>query len=813
MNPGRGKTVRAAARTARRALYACGAFASAFLAAGALRLLPGWSGPVAGTWLRPAAILSALWLCTFAAALGMRALARGRSFAASAAFYILLAPAAFTAACALAAVLLSPDHLSCAAAFLAGRSMPVSFPREFATGAEFSFSQIASALSGECAPFADAPTWISARWNAFALDMSRSVARWRELLAASTLLLAGLHAAVSAALAAAVPSRNAKKAARRGALFLVPSAAGAAAALALAAPAGNPRIFEHIACKDSTYGGSSAVQAVDIEGREAAWCEDVPAGPDGDFKGRVLTIDGRPAIAGRRFFETRALLALLPAAEHAGGSPAWDAAAGSGAAAPVASVRLAALGADSFAFLDIWRELGFDPAFSPSLELPADGAADILFVSPEPDWIFGAERPGRGFWRRAKAALAPGGTCAYRIDARLMSAGRMKTLLSDFAEAFPSFRVWCAGPHDWLFTAAAGGAERTMRLANVAALFSAPRAAAIGIRCAGPAVEPGLLSAFVGSAQDVMPAFARFEGESALAASLAAPDTAFGANRGTAGAEISCAQLMPAERPSMAWCAYSAKDPEIPAALAAKADSFFEARRKAVMGDMKIEAGDEDAAYTMLAAAAAANPHDAVLRCRRDLMAIHCLQMLRKTATRDRMRALGTLENLAAIFPRDAAWQYNLGRHCLDFGGKADIAAQLFQRAADLADVKSNPEYREAHASTLFNAGQYELAAKAYLKLVKAFPRDPDRLMSLARALAARGNPSRNEKQALALAEKAVKFADDGGKTALRYADMLIEDCGRVKEGFEMKQALRAARQARTSPQKPPPPKPAAAFP
>lgn len=773
------------------ALSACSG-AALFCAFSALRLLPGWSGPLAGTAAAAALSLVPLWIAVFAACVFLRVLKRRSGFWAFAGFRAASAAAAFAAVCAVSAALLSPDHFARILAFVSARPLPGSLPEGFRTGADFWCDWLCALFSGECPPFSAAPSYVSSRWNTFALDPQRSFAQWKSLAVSSSLLLAGLPVALSAAAAAfAATLRGSSRAFRFAAaapLTAAFSAAGAALAFLPSAPAGNPRVFEQIAARDTTYGGSPQISSTNIAGYAVAWNRDVPESPDGgDFKGPVLTIDGRPAIPGSRFFRTRALNAAIPAAEAVcrAGSRLES----------CRGMKMLATGIDSYPCLDLWRALGAEPQFEPRLSIASRAGEnfDLVCVFPEPDWKLGADRPDASFWKDAAAALSPSGVCAWRIDARLMPPGRMRTLVEDFASVFPRFRAWCTGPHDWIFAGFAGNGPDVFVLPRISSMAAEPAAAALLVKTCGPALEPGILSCFAGSAQDVTPALLRHERAGSLAAQFLAPEIAFSAQ--TRG-EVECGDLLPAETPSMSWC--RGEDGEqADAAVAAKSLEFMDARRNAVRALAAIAKGDEAAAFDLLAAAAAVNPDDAVLRHRRDLMAIQCLQTLRKNKPGARMEAYKTMENLAAVFPKDAAWQYNLGRHFLEFGGRADLAAQLFSRAAALADISLNPEYQEAYARTVFNAGQYALARDAYLKLAGAFPRNPRYLMSLARILGAESNPGRDLEAAERIARKAVDFSGGDPAIAALYADFLIEECHRPAEGLEIKRKLRQSRPER----------------
>ncbi len=791
-------------RAAAPAAFCIAAFLLSFRVFAALRILPGWCGPVAACILVPATVLSAVWLCVFCAMRGLAILKKRDTFASFAVYRLLTALAAICAACAAAALLASPRHFAGIWAFMSGHSDPGPIPEGYKTGVGFAWRLFTAAVGGSCASCADAPSYVSLRWDAFALDLKASYPRYRELVALSALVMAGLPAALSAVLAAAAAPARKSGALRRiffASAYAAATVAGAAAAFALARPAGNPRYFETASMRDTTYGGSPCISAVEKAGHSIAVCKDVPDDPaGGDFKGEIVTVDGRALIPGHRFVRTRILNALIPLAETAGADGImWAASAVADPEAPppetlVADTRIVACGIDCTAFLESWKLAGAIVAEDPGMTLEDDGKlADIMFVAPEPDWALGAKRPDASFWKTAKKRLHERGICVYRIDTRLMTPGRAKTLVEDFSETFPHFRAWCTGPHDILLVARGDRPPPPLYCANIIALCSIPGISGLAVRATGPETIPGLASSWIGGEGEIAAALSSAKRESAFAASRHAPRLAYGDDDPDLRA-LRCGDFTPEKPRFPEWLAFSRSDRALPENVVKEISKFQSARVDAVRGLVKLDAGDADAAYAAFAKAAEANPDDAVLRSQRDLLAIQCLQMLRKNDPKSRMEAYRYLENIATIFPKDPSWQFNLGQYVLEFSGRSDIASQLFSRAAAFSDPKLNPEYLETYARTVMNAGQWELAQKAYTDLSAAFPSDPGYMLSLAKAYAAAKNPSRDEERAVALARKAMAAAPGDQDVARRAADILIDDCNRLREGLEIKRAIRGGK-------------------
>ena len=145
---------------------------------------------------------------------------------------------------------------------------------------------------------------------------------------------------------------------------------------------------------------------------------------DADFpEGGVTTMDDRPVDTGYRFRQVRLFpgciaMLLKPSAQ---------------------SVRV--VGAEA----TFYRK-PFDSAGVRVLDATNNVAsAEIVLVASQPDWLKGTDFPTADEWSRIAGLCATGGLVALHIDARRLSRGRMKGILSEFRAAVGPYLMWCIG--------------------------------------------------------------------------------------------------------------------------------------------------------------------------------------------------------------------------------------------------------------------------------------------------------------------------------------------------------------------------------
>ena len=254
--------------------------------------------------------------------------------------------------------------------------------------------------------------------------------------------------------------------------------------------------------------------------------------------------------------------------------------------------------------------------------------------------------------------LAAKGVLARVVDARGKRVNELETEFAQFKALLPSAHLWMPGIEDWLLVGRSESAK--IKLSAMMEVF-AREDSFDDLDAAGCSSLPELFASYVGTLDEVLPAFAGLDG-----AALARP-------------QFFVAKAIPA----IDWIDVDeAVDADVMAAVAAESRAMQEARRTVLEGGILADAHQIDEATEAWARAAAANPHDPML--------IDRLERLWKNA--DTFFRVGNFalaakcyETYLMIRPDD--WQSAEAlAFCLNQLGQRDLAAQIHDKAMRLKD-------------------------------------------------------------------------------------------------------------------------------
>ena len=516
--------------------------------------------------------------------------------------------------------------------------------------------------------------------------------------------------------------------------------------------------FARLATRDFGFAGANPVEVKRSEGHVIETFEDQ------DY-GRVTTIDGRVAIAGTRFRETRAQSALVALFET-----------------PSAASALV-VGEERLRYAPVLKAAGLEVNDAPSV--PAGAKADIVFVAPPPDWIDGAGRVDGPLLDAAREAAGRDGAVALHLDARLLSVARAKYLIELFASRFASTRVWAAGRLDWVLvghrTTALVMADEVLELLERPNAFTAFLEA--GIRSAAD-----IFASYVGTSEVALAPLAAIDPSDAASALREAPRLAFEPSAAGRLAPLRCDYLVTADPQPISWFVPGAIDSDVWQTLCERIETVRVARRRALAGFAAADAGKREEALDAWAEAAGANPRDPTIRALADSLD---LEARRRLQIGDVNGALGAYESLVSIDSRNAAAIHNFGL-CLRRAGQMELAAQVFARA--LAVDPKTDEHRIELAETSILAHHPETAVVEYEYLRKKHPDRPEFAARVAKALASRENPHRNPDIAVRLAEQAVEDTKGEDRFCLEALAEVYMNCEFVLKGMSIRKRLREMR-------------------
>ena len=479
---------------------------------------------------------------------------------------------------------------------------------------------------------------------------------------------------------------------------------------------------------------------------------------DVDFpEGGVTTMDDRPVDTGFRFRHVR----LFPACIAMFLKPSAQ------------SARV--IGAEA----TFYRK-PFDAAGLRVLEATnTSSSADIVLVAPQPDWLKGTDFPTADDWARIARMRASGGLVALHVDARRLSRGRLKGILSAFRAAVGPYLLWCIGAHDYVVTGTAD-----VLADKVYELFAGEKADE-AFAMAGIYTPADVFSCYMGRDAEIEPGLKEVAVAERQTVSWKDAHQSLGTLSENDAAFVRPSVLTPYYIPPMPWFQRGDAEPVVFAGTTNAIMAVQAARREFLAGFEKIGEGFSTNVVTRWEVAAKMSPRDPLLRGLVDVVDLKGRQLLRVGNVNG---ALGCYEKLLLICPNDAALVHNYGV-CLKKGGQIGMAAQVFARAVEL-----DPE-TDAHRMELVEccaaSGHEDVAVQNLDLLIKRHPDDPALKLRAAKLLCMPKGKVRDVKRAIRLAEDAV--VQTGWKDrayVFELANVYI-DCGRVKDGVRLKRKMK----------------------
>lgn len=314
----------------------------------------------------------------------------------------------------------------------------------------------------------------------------------------------------------------------------------------------------------------------------------------------------------------------------------------------------------------------------------------------------------------ALVAAVPGQTHARHVDARMLTRGRFRALLEDYAAEHGGCRVWSTGLHDYVFTAG-----ETLPLEKLLREFEDP--ASFDRFAAARVYAPSdLLSCYVGDVAEVAPALADAPRQGALAGWWKGLRALFRPTPEGADAPLRTIDLTPLAHPAFSWIDPAGVDPEVLAAFSNAVEVAQGARREVLLGHDDAAAGNRTNALARWARAAQASPHDPLLTALADAMdregRLH-------VKIGNLAGALHCYENRMEIFPDDVAALHNFGL-CLKNAGHPEIAVKAFTRCVVLDPLLD--AHRLEMVECAAASGMEDLAVRQLDVLIKRHPEDKE---------------------------------------------------------------------------------------
>ena len=289
------------------------------------------------------------------------------------------------------------------------------------------------------------------------------------------------------------------------------------------------------------------------------------------------------------------------------------------------------------------------------------------FTTPgvEVDMVFAAgERPLKQE-KAARSSLSKNGVWAECIDARDMTRAEFRKKLLSVPGS--CVHLWMPGEMDWLVVGRAK--ESAPRLEDMMDVFSREDSFAdlVPAKCDS---LPILFASYVGEKEDVLPAFA-------------------GQNM---QAKVRPEYFVQREIPKLDWMALDDVDADIRDNALREMRSMQVVRRMLLVGVIKAENGEEDAAVETWAKVALRSPCDTMLVERLDRLSVNAQVFLKlgKTAM-----AAKCYDTMAHITPNDPMPVYNYGL-CMRQMGEREIAELAFKRADELSRALAPEEASDA---------------------------------------------------------------------------------------------------------------------
>ena len=368
---------------------------------------------------------------------------------------------------------------------------------------------------------------------------------------------------------------------------------------------------------------------------------------------------------------------------------------------------------------------------------------------------------------------------ARKIDARLLSMARMKGILEECRGNFGDFDLWCIGRYDYLATPACEvAADRLM------SIFDEPKTFELFAE-AGVYSAADLYACYVGSAREVMGAFAKVAAYGPLRGALTASRLAFSPPPTGDLQPVTASRIMPYYLRPVRGLVQGGADELVYASLTGRVNVVQAARREIIRGFDAADGGVSTNAHACWQQAAEINGRDPLLRGLADSLDLEGRRRLRMG---DAKGALQCFENRILIAPRDAAAVHNFGV-CLKKAGQMDMASRVFLKAVTM-DPR-NDEHRLEFVECAAASGHEDAASRQMEVLMAHNPGDHRLKIRAAKLLAMEKNAIRNETRAIKLAEEAAAAVNWRSREIVQgLADVYIE-AGRVMMGMGLKKRMK----------------------
>ena len=285
------------------------------------------------------------------------------------------------------------------------------------------------------------------------------------------------------------------------------------------------------------------------------------------------------------------------------------------------------------------------------------GKFDLVFVR-------GDQEPGE--WKRHLKRLNEDGVLVWSLDMKGVTASEFKARL----EAFPcaEAHLWIPGLEEWMLVGRT--AKREVRLDEALDRFVREEAFddLVGSGCE---TLPELLASYVGTREQVLPAFAE----------------------GDLSAVVKPQHVLSQEVPGVAWLVQGDVEDEIFGEIEAKWRKFQLARGEVVVGGMLAEKGEVDASLEKLAAARKENPHDPLLMERIDRLEVNAHAFFKVGNVK---MATSCYEAAVVINPDDPGNVRCLGQ-CYFMSGAREKGEALMRKADAMSFGRMRDVIRREH--------------------------------------------------------------------------------------------------------------------
>jgi hypothetical protein len=256
-------------------------------------------------------------------------------------------------------------------------------------------------------------------------------------------------------------------------------------------------------------------------------------------------------------------------------------------------------------------------------------------------------------WLRLRSRTLDNGAMAWFFDVRSLSAAKFRKMLKEFP--CEQVHLWMPGENEWLLTGRLG--RHVLKLDSMLDLFS-PDGAVEDLAEAECTSFPELFASYVGTREDVMPAF-----------------------QGDLDAVVRPEVFISKEIPSMDWIVKGGADEDIYTSVMQEIRSMQVVRRLIVQGNMLARDAEKfGEAIDKWSAAMLRNPHDTMLLDRLYRLAVNAHAFERVGNLKG---AAKCYETMVSVRPKDSAAMMRYA-DCMRRLGQKEIADVAEKRAREL---------------------------------------------------------------------------------------------------------------------------------